>query len=128
MGLQHFRHEDRDAVVSLLKRASHRLKWWLLEDRLDSRAPWVPPMPSLSLTTDMSDSGWGYQSSRGHEGAGQWNETQAHFHIKVKELRTVYIALLREPDLRQCVVRVLLDNLTSVHCINKQCYIFIEMQ
>ena len=32
----------------------------------------------------------------------------------------MYIALLREPDLQHCVVRVLLDNMTSVHCINKQ--------
>ena len=120
MGLQHFEHVDRDAVISPPGQASHRLKWWLLEDRLDSRAPWVPPKPSLSLTTDASNSGWGYQSSQGHQGAGLWDETEARFHINVKELRTVYIALLREQDLRQCVVRVLLDNVTSVHCINKQ--------
>ena len=120
MGLQHFEREDWDAVVSLPRQARRRLSWWLSENRLDSRAAWVPPSPGMSLTTDASDSGWGYQSSLGHQGAGLWDETQACFHINVKELRTVYIALLREPDIRQCVVRVLLDNMTSVHCINKQ--------
>ena len=120
MGLQHFERVDRDAVVSLPRQARHRLSWWLSGRRLESRDPWVPPAPGLSLTTDASDAGWGYQSSLGHQGAGLWDETQARFHINVKELRTVYIALLREPDLQHCVVRVLLDNMTSVHCINKQ--------
>ena len=119
-GLQIFRHMNRDVVVPLPKRARRLLMWWLLEDRLSSRAPWVPPAPSLSLTTDASDSGWGYQSSLGHQGAGLWNVTEARLHINVRELQTVHIALLREPDLQHCTIRVLLDNVTSVHCINKQ--------
>ena len=119
-GLQHFNRSDRDTLVPPPRRAVRRLGWWLSEDRLASRAPWVPPAPCLSLTTDASNSGWGYQSSRGHQGAGLWDVAEARCHINVKELRTVYIALLREPSLRQCVVRVLLDNMTSVHCINKQ--------
>ena len=120
LGLSHFSRTDRDTLVSPPRRGVRLLRWWLLEDRLSSRAPWVPPAPCMSLTTDASDSGWGYQSSRGHQGAGMWDKAQAQWHINVKELRTVYIALLREPDLRQCVVRVLMDNMTSVHCVNKQ--------
>ena len=119
-GLQHFSQLDRDTLVPPPRRAVRRLGWWLSEGRLSSRASWVPPVPGLSLTTDASNTGWGYQSSLGHQGAGLWNEVEARFHINVKELRTVYIALLREPSLRQCVIRVLLDNMTSVHCINKQ--------
>ena len=38
----------------------------------------------------------------------------------MKELRTVYLALLQEPEIRHGTVHILTDSMTTVHCINKQ--------
>ena len=120
LGLRHFANVDRDAPVPLSKRLTKLLYWWLHEGRLGSEAGWTPPKPFLTLTTDASDWGWGYQSSQGHQGAGMWDTNHTQQHINARELRTVYLAILQEPDLRDGTIRVLSDNMTTVHCINKQ--------
>ncbi|MEL7522376.1 MAG: reverse transcriptase domain-containing protein, partial [Cyanobacteria bacterium J06553_1] len=119
-GLQHFRSLDRDTPVPFPRRLKNLLMWWSSGGRLGSETAWIAPRPFLTLTTDASNSGWGYQSSMGHQGAGVWDEPHRRRHINTKELRTVYLALLREPDIRQGTVHVLSDNMTTVHCINKQ--------
>ncbi|MEL7520178.1 MAG: reverse transcriptase domain-containing protein, partial [Cyanobacteria bacterium J06553_1] len=119
-GLRRFQSTDRDSLVPFPGHLRRRLWWWLEEDRLGSWAAWTGPDPFLTLTTDASNSGWGYQSSMGHQGAGVWDSLQSRWHINVKELQTVYLALLQEPSLRQGSIRVQTDNMATVHCINKQ--------
>ena len=83
-------------------------------------APWTIPPPFLDLTTDATSAGWGYQSSLGHQGQGIWPPDLTSSHINVKELRTVWIALQKEPDIRDGTVLVLSDNTTTVQCFNRQ--------
>ena len=88
--------------------------------RLDSIAPWVHPLPSVSLVTDASDWGWGFQTSLGHQGFGHWEGDWQLLDINVCELQSVYIALSRLPSLTGQSIQVLSDNAAAVHCINRQ--------
>ena len=120
MGNRTFWDSDWDRLVPFPLRLRVLLRWWLSEDRLASRDAWTPPRASMSLFTDASDVGWGYQSSEGHQGSGQWSWEERRLHINVKELLVVYLALCREPSLERMTVQVFSDSATAVHCINKQ--------
>lgn len=65
-----------------------------------SVSPWVPKIPSLTLTTDASDWGWGYQSSEGHQRSGVWKKSVRIRHISVRELYVVIKALCMETSPR----------------------------
>ena len=112
--------QDRDTPVPFPRSTTPYLKWWLNEGRLRHKAPWVDPPPFLDLTTDASNQGWGYQSSLGHQGQGTWDRTMDRAHINTKELMTVWLALMQEPDIRDGVILALSDNTTTVQCITKQ--------
>ena len=119
-GRRTFLSSSRDTPVIFPKRIKTLLQWWTSPHRFGFAAAWTSPPPLLSLSTDASDSGWGYQSSLGHQGEGAWSDLQARWHINSKELVTVLLALQNEPEIRQGVIQVLTDNTTVVHCINKQ--------
>ena len=118
-GRQVFASLDRDLVVPFPERVQKLLAWWSPR-RLNYKTKWIPDPPSLTLVTDASDLGWGYQSSEGHQGQGLWEDIMLRKHINVKELKAVYIAIRKEPTLRCQHVKVLTDNTTTVYCINRQ--------
>ena len=120
MGNKVFGALDWDLLVPFPRRLRSLLQWWLLDDRLASSDAWTAPSATLSLTTDSSNVGWGYQSSEGHQGSGMWSAAERRLHINVKELLVVYLALCREPSLERMTVQVFSDSATAVHCINKQ--------
>ena len=115
-----FRDLPRDSPVPFPRRLKNLLQWWSKPGRLSHTAAWTAPAPFLTLTTDASDRGWGYQSSRGHQGQGTWLTSEATHHINSKELATVWKALELEEDLREGTISVLTDSTTVVHCLNKQ--------
>ena len=93
LGKKVFSTNHRDRLEHLPRRIKNALKWWADEERLASATPWVPRPPSLTLTTDASDWGWGYQSSEGHQDSGPWNQSWKNKHINLRELQTVLIAI-----------------------------------
>jgi len=111
---------ERDLPIPFPPRLRYLLRWWTRKGRLDTVAPWVPPPPVMTLTTDASDTGWGYQSSIGHQGSGRWTLSASRIHINVRELRTVHLALQREHSIKQTSVLVLSDNSAVIHCLNRQ--------
>ena len=115
-----FSDKERDLQIHFPKRLKHLLRWWMMTDRLSETAPWTPPFPTISLTTDASDLGWGYQSNQGHQGRGMWTPSQRSSHIIVKELRVIVLALQREPSLRDQSLQVLTDKTSTVSCVNRQ--------
>ena len=110
----------RDSPTPFPRRLRSLLRWWSSPGRLSHTATWTTPTPYLTLTTDASDTGWGYQSSRGHQGQGTWLPSERSYHINTKELATVWKALELEDDLRDGAITVLSDNTTVVCCLNKQ--------
>ena len=120
MGNRIFTDSDWDLLIPFPLRLRLLLQWWLSEDRLASKSAWTAPRATMSLFTDASDMGWGYQSSAGHQGSGLWSEEEKRLHINVKELLVVYLALCREPSLEEMAVQVFSDSTTAVHCVNKQ--------
>ena len=115
-----FRDMPRDSPVPFPRRLRNLIQWWSRPGQLAHTATWTSPAPFLTLTTDASDTGWGYQSSRGHQGQGTWTPSESAWHINLKELATVWKALELEEDLREGSITVLSDSTTVVHCINKQ--------
>ena len=118
-GRRPFSSPDRDLLVPFPQVLRSRLRWWVSRRRLFASSPWIPSPPVLTLTTDASDWGWGYQSSLGHQGSGAWSPFMARQHINVRELRAIYIALRLEPSLVSTSILVLSDNLVTVHCVNR---------
>lgn len=45
---------------------------------------------------------------------------ERHWHVSVKDLRTVFIAICRETSTHSLSVRILSHNMTVVHCMNRQ--------
>ena len=89
MGNRTFSDSNWDLLVPFPRRLRVLLQWWLSEDRLASKDAWTAPRTSMSLFTDASDMGWGYQSSAGHQGSGLWSVAEKRLHINVRELLVV---------------------------------------
>lgn len=70
--------------------------WW--SQNLRKPGTLFVPEPTVFVTTDASDAGWGVQLGD-HYLSGQWTSDQAHWHINRKELFTVYIALSKFKDM-----------------------------
>lgn len=65
-----FSQKARDKVVHFILILWRRLRWWIGRGWLRVKAQWHLPTPLLKITIDALDSGWRYQSSRGHQGSG----------------------------------------------------------
>ena len=113
-----FRSKNRDSVTPFPPRLRSLLKWWSPK-RLSAEAKWMQEPSSLTLVTDASDHGWGYQSSEGHHGQGLWDSQARKRHINWKELQVIYIAMDKEKDILNHHIRVLTDNTSTMFCINK---------
>ena len=95
------------------------LQWSSLE-RLSEGKPFLPPPPSLTLTTDASRLGWGAVLPP-HRVSGLWSREVASLHINSLELLAVLQALQSFEDVvkgRSVLVRS--DNMTVVSYINHQ--------
>ena len=119
-GRRVFNSVDRDRLVRFPQRLRNLLRWWLRASRLDSVTPWIPPPPSVTVVTDATDIGWGFQTSERHQESGLWTEEWRLQHINMRELQVVYIALSRIPSLAGRSIQVLSDNMAAVQCINRQ--------
>ena len=93
---------------------------WVSMDRLLEGKPFVPPPPSLVLTTDASRSGWGAVLPPLRV-SGRWSREDSRLHINSLELLAVFRALQSFEDLvKGHSVLVRSDNMTVVAYINHQ--------
>ncbi|KAK8394259.1 hypothetical protein O3P69_006450 [Scylla paramamosain] len=105
------RQDLRRPIPHLLLRL---LRPWLRPGALLKSVPWVSPPPTLTVASDASDVGWGFQSEQGHQSYGGWTEDLRLAHINVRELWIAKEWLLRHRHLTGVAVRFDMDNVTEV--------------
>ena len=94
--------------------------WWGCIDHLTSGVPLHKVQSQIQVITDSSEFGWGAHC-QGQQIQGIWDQVDVRFHINVKELKTVLIAMRHFRDLvRDKSILVLCDNSTAVSYIEKQ--------
>ncbi|KAK8396077.1 hypothetical protein O3P69_005289 [Scylla paramamosain] len=115
--------------IPLLPRDLHRLvppalhSWlrpWLRLGALRQSVPWSSHPPWITVATDASDIGWGFQSSWGDEACGGWSEERRSLHINLRELMMVREWLERYPEISGMSVHFDMDNVTPVQCVQRQ--------
>ncbi len=111
--------EQMIPLSGLFKR---HLRWWAQEHRYLEGVPMLVPPPSLFLTTDASQSGWGASlDPMGRLYQGTWSPEEMQFHINLLEMRAIYLALVQAAHLvSRRGVMVSTDNTTVVAYLRKQ--------
>ena len=111
--------QDYSATLQLSQNAKEELVWW--RDNLEA---WngkalVSGEPDLIIETDASRKGWG-ASCMGQTTGGRWSLQEQHLHINCLELLAGAFALKAfTKDKAQMRVRLLMDNTSAAHYINK---------
>ncbi|XP_065185818.1 uncharacterized protein LOC135816551 [Sycon ciliatum] len=110
---------DEQEIIALLDDAQDDLSWWIhLTPAQRCRPVQIAP-PSLTLTTDASNHGWG-ATCNGQVTGGPWTIHDDR-HINWKELKAVFLGLKTLcPDLTDLTLRLEIDNTTAVAYINRQ--------
>lgn len=88
--------EDRPLLMRAMPMPALRdCLWWTRNLKITSSL--FTLQPTLFVTTDASDVGWGIQLGDFHL-SGLWQDVQVNWHINEKELFTVYMALSKFRD------------------------------
>lgn len=96
------------------------LSWWNSPEKLQEGISLFPKNPNLILCADASDLGWGATLGK-LETAGRWKGEQLRWHISLKELKAIHLALLEfSKVVRNQAVIVQSDNTTALAYIKKQ--------
>ena len=120
--LRHFRPllDSPDLLIPLSPQIKVLCLTWESRDFLLIGKPFVPPPPTMTLTTDASNLGWG-ASLPPHCLSGRWSPQDCKLHINLLELKAVSLALQGFLFLISGhSVLVKSDNLTVVAYINYQ--------
>ncbi|KAG6458782.1 hypothetical protein O3G_MSEX011063 [Manduca sexta] len=97
--------------------APEQLKWWI--ENLHKRSPIHYPGPSIFVTTDAAEGGWG-AIANGRHLWGKWTHCQRKWHSNLKELWAVHEVLQSlGAEIRHWTIMVPSDNRTTVAYINK---------
>ena len=98
----------------------HRLLGrWLAPGLLFASVPWRSRPPQMTVYTDASDSGWGYQAVGGFQGRGLWSSEDKLRHINVRELMVPLLFLHQHVHLAHLHVCFQMDNVAAVQCIKR---------
>ncbi|OMH83609.1 hypothetical protein AX774_g2884 [Zancudomyces culisetae] len=89
-----------ESNVQLTEEAKENLTWWVKQMEKWNGKAFLPEKPELEVFTDASDTGWGVVIGT-KTYAGQWSRQEADWHINVKELRAVEIALRIKEEVRR---------------------------
>ncbi|XP_056022147.1 uncharacterized protein LOC130055024 [Ostrea edulis] len=81
-----------EAVIPILPRLYPHLLWWSVRENVMIGCSLDPPVPSMTLFTDASLTGWG-ATLEGREASGIWSGLQLTEHINLLEMRAVLLAL-----------------------------------
>ncbi|KAL6730160.1 hypothetical protein Aduo_001154 [Ancylostoma duodenale] len=111
---------DYEATGYLSPKCMEDLEWFVNNFKSHTTQPIVERNPSFTFTSDASNSGWGVTTSQG-ETSGRWNRNESTWHINEKELAACFFGLrCFATDLRDCTLKVEIDNTTAVWYINKK--------
>ena len=109
---------DFDATTSIPSQARKELEWWVVNVSSSSNDILMSD-PDIVIETDASLTGWGCVC-KGVKSGGPWLPGEALHHINYLELKAAFFALkCFEENVTGKHVRLLLDNSTTVCCINK---------
>ena len=96
------------------------LGWWGCHFHLKEGVPLHPNKVDVQMVTDASEFGWGAHC-QGQMIQGTWDDTEVRWHVNIKELQTILIAMRQFSQLiRDKTVLVLCDNSTAVSYVEKQ--------
>jgi len=105
-----------DSATPLSPQAKEELVWWRDNLKAWNGKALVSGSPDSVIETDASRQGWGKGVSTG----GQWSQGESLFHINCLELLAGAFAVKTFVKGKvQMRVRLLMDNLTAAHYINK---------
>ena len=97
------------------------LEWWNSRERLVQGVLLKPPLPSYTLFTDASLSGWGaHLEPEGLLFHGVWSLDQSALHINVLEMKAILLALKQcHQHLNNTTVMIATDNSSVVAYLRK---------
>ena len=124
-----FQHQVSDELkkgrsfrwIKLSNGSIQNLTWWSSQRHLSRGIPCLPPKPTVQVTTDASNYGWGASTQRGNTMSGSFSRRLAREHINHKELLAVLFTLQKWAGyFAGRATQFLLDNRTAVAYISKQ--------
>ena len=109
-------YDNYDAKMTLSNTVKDDLKWWI--DHVETSFNFISmENPVLIINTDASKTGWGAVFREVSTG-GDWKVNEARNHINYLELLAVYFALKSFRKMLSGHIKVMIDNVTAVSCIN----------
>ncbi|XP_056009342.1 uncharacterized protein LOC130051435 [Ostrea edulis] len=109
-----------EAVIPILPRLYPHLLWWSVRENVMIGCSLDPPVPSMTLFTDASLTGWG-ATLEGREASGIWSGLQLTEHINLLEMRAVLLALKQFSQFVQGQsLMIATDNTTVVAYLQNQ--------
>ena len=130
-GPLYYRNLDREKTIALKKHfgnfksmmtltadADEELKWWSSNVLKSYNNIWHKN-PNFIISTDASKSGWGAVWEK-NTASGLWLIEEAVCHINELEISAILFGLQSlMSELYNCHVKILSNNTTAVHCLNK---------
>ncbi|XP_066980060.1 uncharacterized protein [Macrobrachium rosenbergii] len=112
--------EDLEETLKIFPSVKTHLRWWLDPLLLAGGVSLRLQSPDLVLFSDASREGWG-ATLGGEEVSGTWRGEQVSWHINLKELGAIHLALqFFEDRVSGRVVQVNSDNTTALAYLKKQ--------
>ena len=109
-----------ESLTTISENAKNELLWWLNNIPTMSAPIQWPPITSEMSTDASGKIGWGASVLGTLPTGGAWAHEQLHLHINVKEMLGILYGLRSFVEiLKGQHVRVLCDNTTAVHVVNK---------
>ena len=105
-----------DALMHISELARKDIEWWR-DNILDSSNEIYHGIPSITLSTDACNTGWGAVLDA-YKTHGLFSYEERDEHINQLELRAILYGLGSLVDCTNSHIKILCDNTTSVFCIN----------
>ena len=113
--------EDWDTRVHLNQASIRDLEWWTKNLHKWNGTPWKMQDPSLTVSTDASQTGWGAASSQGGEAQESWTMAEATAHINVLELKAIQLGLTAlAGNVKNSTILIKSDNTTALAYVEKK--------
>jgi hypothetical protein len=103
------------ATMLISQSSRQAMEKWLAECHKWNEKSLLTPMPTVSLDTDASDSGWGFASSTQTRSYGHWSVEEREESINAREMRAILLSIRSDlPNLSGKTVAVRTDNMTTL--------------
>ncbi|XP_064107554.1 uncharacterized protein LOC135216312 [Macrobrachium nipponense] len=114
------RDQDLETWIPIPRGIKDHLSWWDDPKKLQEGLELQQKNPDQVLYSDASDVGWSATLGK-DEISGLWQDHKKEWHINMKELTAIHLALLHfQEEVKNKVVQVNADNTTALAYIKKQ--------